>query len=731
MGASRRKAAIKLKRARGDSASQSRPRAPGAIAVSDVNEKRIVLSVLALLTVIVWGLFALDRGMWQDDTLQLALANLGKGFLARCCSAPTSPTRVFADLPFAVALLTRIPVASLQLIYGLVWLASGILIYAIVRLLFPGESLLAYFAGALTVCATSDFLTDSLASLHYQVATAAYFASLYCLLHAWRSRKILWLLPTAALLSFSIWTVDAAFTVVVLTPLILWAWDDFRASRRLFLVTAFWYAVFAPYAFVFLKFLRDPHSYAATALVPMAFGARIGRIWSLFALNFNPWSWGPARKNWFEAQPSLIPPGLAIALSMGGTIAFLFAGRRLRTAREQGELPELNHMARMAIFGLLSLIMALASNAAYAMVQVSEYFYRTQIMSRCWASISIAIAAVAMSRVRGLRKLEFGLPVLFVGLGLYGGLNRQDYYLGYWQRHRNELRSIVEAVPNLNESARLVLFVPAHRPYLATQVSYLAQSWTALLYDDPSFFDRTFLWESGKVECALESDRLTCRERVGEPVFSAPIETTVVLHYCASLNRFDPVDETGLARLLGDENAIGYELSGQIRREPTELGRELLYPPGGIARFLPGLAGNRETPDSRQPGAPSSCLDSRPVGNVDRVAGRKPTTQVAEIPRGPWEVVGWAADSPQAGGAVDSVVLTLDEAPIGTAVLELPRSDVAASFRSSRFLTTGWRVRVNRMPIIDSNAHRLSATIHAIGGAARKLDAGLIRVRQS
>ena len=690
---------------------------------------RIALPLFAFLTILVWGVFALDRGMFQDDMLSLSQTSAHGDFWHRCFFPVTTPTRIFAAVPYAVALLTRFPFEFLQLVYGVVWFFSGLLGYGVLRLLFPRERLLAFLGGSMTLCATSDFLTDSLVALHYQVSAAAYFASLYCLLRYWKNRGTPWLLLAALFLSWSIWTTDTAFAPVILTPLVLWAWDEFRVSRRLLLTSALWYAVFIPYLYAFVKFLRDPRSYAARALIPMTLTSRLGRVWHLVVHNFDPWSWGPARINRFAGPPSVIPRLLALSLSALGTLAFLAAYRQLRkNGGQDGDSRE--RPSWIFLFGALSLMMVVASNSTYAMVRSSEAFYRTHITSRYWASFALALASVAMTRIRRLRWAGFALPVVFIGLGLYGGLNRQDYYLGSWLRHRRELRSLTDAVPDIEKGTSLVLYAPAHRRYMATHVTYLARSWTSFLFEQPKLRTRVYLWSSGKADCSLNGDRLACRDVTGEPDFTAPIARAVVLWYCTAANRYELADGKKLSGLLGVDSVAGYDPERLIRRKMTERTREALYAPTWLARYLPALA---ERPESSAVGAPirdsASCAAARLSGSVEVVSGQKPADGTWSVPRGPWQISGWAAVTSPAGVAVDSVIVSLDDKLIGSATLDAPRLDPSPAPGSNALLKTAWILQLADSPAPDSGPHRLSVSIRSTGGSDQRLDAGSIAFR--
>ena len=46
---------------------------PSAVSAGSVADRSLLLTTYALLTVLVWGLFAFDRGFWGDDALTLYL----------------------------------------------------------------------------------------------------------------------------------------------------------------------------------------------------------------------------------------------------------------------------------------------------------------------------------------------------------------------------------------------------------------------------------------------------------------------------------------------------------------------------------------------------------------------------------------------------------------------------------------------------------------------------------
>jgi hypothetical protein len=567
-----------------------------------IPEWLVIVGVYMTLTVLVWGLFALDRGTWQDEVIILNPIQSQSGNpLAQMLTPIVTPTRILLGTAFAFAQWSgSLILFVLQFLYGLTWFGTGVLAYLLARRLFPQHAWLAYIAGALTLSATGDFTVNYLCTLGIALSVALYFASVVCLLQWWQDGGRKWFGATGVCLSISVWMYDAVLAAILLTPGLLWALDNFRLTRRLTKAMLFWYGLMVPYLIVFTAFLLNPASYAADVLVPMTLGERFERTMLLFGNNFTPWKWALGRRQWFPALPPVLPRDLRLALTLVGTLVFLGAAvwlwRRQPEARDQPRKGGL----RFALVGAICLLMALASNAIYASVQYSQFFFRTQWVSRIWASLALSLLAYGLG-VFALRRpyLALILPTVFVGFGIYSGLERQDYYLGYWRKHQAELRSIVEQVPGLQPDARLILYVPPGSPYLATEATYLARSWLSYLYGDPSLATRVFLWSSDRnTSCAAGADAFVCRGEVSQACYDSgecapetlPYDRSVLLIYSPAQNRYVlqgciPPGLLGNTPLLPD----GYNPRVHIVHRPLPAyAQALLYSPQYLGTLFPG-----------------------------------------------------------------------------------------------------------------------------------------------
>jgi hypothetical protein len=535
---------------------------------------------------VVWGLFVPDQGLWHDDTQNLfrafVAAERGEGLFPEIAT----PTRRLLGLPFIAARFSGWPVQALHLFSSAAWLATALLAHGLARRLWPDRSLIAAVAGALTVCATPDFFTAAPVAVGYQLSIVLYLCAVLLGL-VWLQRgswRVLWAAPLA--LSAALWTTDAPVGVWPLTPL-LWAAAPGVQRHRGVSLGLLWFLAPVPYVMAVAREWAAGGGYLQQALVPLGTGQWIARFFDLLAWNLTPWRWALERPLWFPSAGSVVPASArwTMALLVGA-----IAGWALFRRAPSGD-PTTRPGARGA---LAALALMAAANAPFAGVQLAEFYCRTHLLSRVFASLALAwLIAAAWSRARGVaRGLVSAAGAAWLAFGVAGALERQDYWVGYTRSHRQELSSILDAAPALATETILVMRVPAHRHLLATEAGYLARAWTSLLYEDSSVECRTVLWsETRATACAPEADGLACRgerspdcqHRNGQQTQILPYERLVVLEYRPGENRY------ALAETLpaGWPAAALYRPREQIRPGPrTPMASALLDSSRGLAAWL-------------------------------------------------------------------------------------------------------------------------------------------------
>jgi len=652
----------------------------------------VIIGVYIILTILVWGLFALDRGMWWDDIYVLSSiqAHSGYPFKQLFGLSFQSPTRIFLSTPFAPAQWSGAPIPSMQFLYGLAWFFTGLFSCLIIKEMFPSRPWMAYFAGALTLTATGDASMNSLSVLAIQFSVLYYFAALFFLLKWWHRGGKKWIFISGSCLLLNLWTYDAALPSILMTPILLWVIDEFRLTRRLIKAMIFWYALITPYLIIFLKFLLNPIGYAAKALIPMAFGERVIRTIDLFINNFTPWTW--ASRHWFPAPLSLLPVSFKLILSIAGTIIFLCIAIWLLKKQTKFNIGPINIRSKLISVGIVCLFMTITSNLIFSTVQFSEFYLRTQFVSSVWASIAISIFSYWLgSFILKRPYISLFLPIFFIGFGIYSGLERQDYYLGYWRQHKAELRSIVEQVPGLKPDARLILYVPPKSTYLATEATYLARCWISYLYNrEPSLCYHVFLWSKGRnTSCKFENDAFVCigEEKEKEVL---PIAKSILFIYSPSQNRYIlqkkiPTSLLQDASLQTDK----YSPLSQIVNKPLpDYARSILYGP----EYLGALFHSKNTLTAEDEIIllkfdSSKVNNNLRAGSIDLLESDCDLQKIQII--SVIHAAGWAFD-PKIKKPAKFVVILDNGKPFFKIPVNIKRKDVALTLKNSDLLTTGW-----------------------------------------
>jgi hypothetical protein len=459
-----------------------------------------------------------------------------------------------------------------------------------VRALFPARRGVAVVAGALALTATSDFLTNAPEATGYSISAFAFLAALLAATRWLAGGPPRTLVFAAVLINAGVSTSDGLAPAVVLTPLFFLAVRG-RLDRRVAVAAAAWGLALVPWAVTFLRFLTDPTSYAAVALLPLGAAERARNALAIVVHNFSPWRWVWGRPVWYDSPPSLIPPWLYAGAALAGT--FLFVLTAFRADAASGDTEPADERGRAVRVGAVALLFLVATNGAFAGVHTSHVFYRTHMISRVFASLALALATEELARrVPRAPRLALLLPAVFVGLGIAGGVERQDFYLSSWHRNRNELSSILEEAPGLAPDTSLVLMMVESSPALqATRASYLAQSWAGLLYGDLGIAWRTFLFlPEGDSACRTEDAGMRCwrsnaeRDAVARgvsPGLFLPWEHLVVLVYDPAAWRYRLVPATPESRPLYDPAAR------IVDARPAPRTRELLAGDRLLARLLP------------------------------------------------------------------------------------------------------------------------------------------------
>ena len=576
-----------------------------------------IAAYLALLT-LVWGLSAGERGFYHDDGLHLALVHHEADRLAGALRPIASPTRFLVAWPYALALATAWPALTLQMVDGAAMLALALAVRALARRLLPGERRSAFVAGALVLVATGDLLSVSTVALHYRVAVLACLGALLAAVAALeataRMALAIRLLGVVLLLQASLWTIEVALPVILLAPPLLALSAPGATRRRRALVGALWYGSLLPFGAAFLSALLDRSGYLARTVPALGLVDRARETARLLLWDWTPWRWLRPLSTWYPPPPALLPPGFGAACGLLAAGLVVAAASRLPDAAgRQSPRATPRHQALTA--GALVLL-AIAAALPYAGIAPLGAYFRTQQVTRIVAALLLALGMAALTRrilrpalarrilrpalARRLRRpaLALALPAVFVLLGTWSAVRRQDELVGSWRRAQRELGSILDEVPRLRRGATLVLFHDGAPWLLATEAEYLAQSWFELLYDRRDGDQALVSWSPRRgsgcratgagLDCWREGQVPCDGRRPCSPRHLAD-EQIVVLVFRPAEGRYR-LAETLSEVLAHDETAVGagYRPRAWIESAPeSDLARRLLSTPAALGLWPP------------------------------------------------------------------------------------------------------------------------------------------------
>lgn len=558
-----------------------------------------IAAYLALLT-LVWGLSAGERGFYHDDGLHLALVHHEADRLAGALRPIASPTRFLVAWPYALALATAWPALALQMVDGAAMLALALAVRALARRLLPGERRSAFVAGALVLVATGDLLSVSTVALHYRVAVLACLGALLAAIAALeataRMALAIRLLGVVLLLQASLWTIEVALPVILLAPPLLALSAPGATRRRRALVGALWYGSLLPFGAAFLSALLDRSGYLARTVPALGLVDRARETARLLLWDWTPWRWLRPLSTWYPPPPPLLPPGFGAACGLLAAALVVAAACRL-PGTTAGEMGAASPRHRALTAGALVLL-GIAAALPYAGIAPLGAYFRTQQVTRIVAALLLALGMAALARRLRRPALALAVPAVFVLLGTWSAVRRQDELVGSWRRAQRELGSILDEVPRLRRGATLVLFHDGAPWLLATEAEYLAQSWFELLYDRRDGDQALVSWSPRRgsgcrstgagLDCWGEGQVPCDGRRPCSPRHLAD-EQTVVLVFRPAEGRYR-LAETLSEVLAHDETAVGagYRPRAWIESAPeSDLARRLLSTPAALGLWPP------------------------------------------------------------------------------------------------------------------------------------------------
>lgn len=423
---------------------------------------------MALLTVLVWGLNPFARGIrFAGDDLN---------FLFQAWRFADEPfwrqllhkypvdgwTRSLTFWPFVVVMWTPWPAASLQIFYGLVWLLSGVAVRHLALVVWPDSRLAAFMAGCLMVTATSDYQTNVIVYGPHLLGIALFFLGVARLLRAAEPdgtvARAVW---GGVLLVVAFFTAEYMYPVVPFAAMLIGIHAGWRPHHRVIRALVVLLLAFVAPLSILMGVLLQGGTHASTALsthVPLLHWIKL--FGGALINNFWPVWWAFGRLPYYDYAPALPIGVFMVAGAVGSAVV---VGRYAVMSREAGRPVPGMRLAAIVACALLAMTLVNAVSVNLG----GGLFVRSHFVSRGLASFVLALVLAVMARRERPRYAAAAVLGAFVFLGVWGGVERQSYLLGYATNERREMASILEAVPGFDPTKHLIVIYPPGGPMFA------------------------------------------------------------------------------------------------------------------------------------------------------------------------------------------------------------------------------------------------------------------------
>jgi hypothetical protein len=328
--------------------------------------------------------------------------------------------------------------AGLFVMLGALVVAKSMALYGIMREVAPAYRWLAYAAAVLLAVNATNLMALYSRVLNYHALVVTLLVAIYCLLLYWRTQTRLWLIPMFIALLFSTATVETAFPLIAFAPLLLVYLNGGRLSKRVFGVTALWYAVpFVVGVWMILLFLGGAMRYGQNITSSLPLDTTLQLLLRAIAHSL--------LLSWYT--PQLLP---FLALGAVGGLVALVGGLWVPFTKMGG----LSHQRRLLGFLLISLVVIVLGLVMYLRsIHIVEYDYSFMMsmlgVSMFWATW-LTLFARPWVRLAGL--------VVLVWLGISGLAVQTQQMRAFSAASARFVSEVIRTVPNPTTDVAIIIF---------------------------------------------------------------------------------------------------------------------------------------------------------------------------------------------------------------------------------------------------------------------------------
>ncbi len=411
-----------------------------------------------ILTMGVWGIFALDRGLNYETMFPLNCQNRG----LYLCLIYLDNLRPYNSLFLGLSHLLggdNGSYVSYQLFYGFLWWGRGFFSFLIFRRIFPAYPAVGFLIGAIVVTHVTDGTVNWIGQIHQLGFMFCLVLAVYLLLESWYARSRLWAAVLLALsllpLYVSLWTYESQFFIILFIPVVLWILRP-KLTLPLLLTSLIWYILPGIYGYAQVKryLLTREATYQSSIVRPdLTLNALLQDLWVHLQQSLRFWTW--VSGNTPPYTIATLNPAIGFFCAGG----FLLAGYLvLRPQVLNAALPSKRQL--LICLGVGAIILVL-SFPIYLLIAGNTMFWRTQLLSSFGAAIMLVSGILWLARSLSPKPYQAIVALLccsaIVFSGVRVGVILQGFHEYRWRIQQDLMAQISHLAPGVKDHTLILL----------------------------------------------------------------------------------------------------------------------------------------------------------------------------------------------------------------------------------------------------------------------------------
>jgi hypothetical protein len=460
----------------------------------------VVVTTYTLLVIAMWAWYGLQNGLGYETTFVVA-SETETGVRSFLYADPLRPfTSLFYHLAYVIGRWVGQDGSFViyQLVYAVLWLLRGLLVFQIVRMLGHRLDATAFLSGAFAIVHAADTALNWVGQLNQFGFIFWMLLAFFLLLTSFQHERTL---PSAIVFAaaatgsagFCIFSYESPLFLLLAFPILAIGLFDSWSRQKLVLLGVYYLvpAYYCAKSLLIYLYRSGSQGYQISVLRKdwswnSVLGDWIGNVGQSLAF----WRW-PAERQIPETVVITFSL-LAVAAVVGVHVAVWF-----KSEGEPSFRPARRDVGKLLVLGLSMVIL---SFPAYLLLDGATSNWRTQMLSAPGAGIALASAVSMIGLIQWSgRRLGAGIAIaVSAGVcvqGVRAGQSHAQRHHEHWEQHRTILSNVLLAAPRVGDHTLIVLVNRAAEPLIfghnmwwdvATRLAYPRQAVGGIYFERPA-----------------------------------------------------------------------------------------------------------------------------------------------------------------------------------------------------------------------------------------------------